>query len=119
MNSDNKATPEELKVMKLYQKEMGLTIDFSLDDVTIENELDTINTLDVADKKKIYFELMALAYSDEEYADEEKELLTDIGTHINITTNDQETLRQCAENLITTYKTLSVTFNTHTDAFKN
>lgn len=111
MNSDNKATIEELNVMKLYAREMGLTIDFDLDGITIDDELTTINTLDTSEKKKIYFELMNLAYSDNDYAQEEKVLLTKIGTDINITAEDQDTLRQCAENLTTTFKTLSITFN--------
>ncbi|MCH4886138.1 hypothetical protein EZV73_01095 [Acidaminobacter sp. JC074] len=110
MNSDNKATKEELKILKLYEKEMALTIDFDLDN-TIEEELKVINTLESSDKKKIYFELMTLAYSDHDYAKEEKDLLTMIGNHINVGPGDQETLRQCAENLTKTYKTLSVTFN--------
>ena len=110
MNSDNKATKEELKVLKLYEKEMGLTIDFDLDN-TIEDELKVINTLESSEKKKIYFELMTLAYSDHEYAEEEKDLLSMIGNHIKVSPNDQDTLRQCAENLTQTYKTLSVTFN--------
>lgn len=112
MNSDNKATTEEMKVMKLYEKEMGLNVDFDLNNITIDTELDTINELEASEKKKIYFELMTLAYSDNEYAAEEKTLLKKIGNHISISPNDQDTLRQCAENLTTTYKTLSFTFNT-------
>jgi hypothetical protein len=112
MHSDNKATSEELKVMKLYEREMGLTIDFDLDNITVDSELDTINELETSEKKKIYFELMTLAYSDNDYSDEEKILLSKIGKHISISSSDQDTLRQCAENLTTTYKTLSVTLNT-------
>ncbi len=102
VSADNEITQRELNILEVQNKEMG---DYEIPSFS---ELEYINVYDLLDGstkktyKKIYFELLLLAFSDE-YDDNEGELLDKVSAEAGITKDEKKTLETCAKAISDTY----------------
>lgn len=79
IKADGKVTQDELSTLNMYQAEINTMKDISeyiFDD--IEKDIEFIAGLEVQMRKKVYFELVSLAYTDSDYSDDEKKLINNI-----------------------------------------
>ena len=77
----------------------------------VEDILPLFSKLAPADKKKVYFELVSLAYADSDYSDEEKALLETIGKDWNLSSDVKERLERIVERLMIDYELLGEIIN--------
>lgn len=113
MNADHKETEEELAAMKLYEYEMDIDVDFDFNNIIIEDEIIVLNELDSASKKQVYFELISLAVSDNDYAEDEMKIIDSVTKKLEISESDQIVMKECAEAILSAYHTLGRVFNNH------
>ncbi len=105
ISADNEITQRELNVLELQNKEMG---DYELPSFT---ELEHINVLELLKEtsastyRKIYFELLLIAFSDQ-YDDIEGDLLEKIRKTCSIDDNEKAKFEACAKAISDTYYVL-------------
>lgn len=92
MSADGKFTDEEKNLFSLYAVEMNLSELPEVEIMEVEDILPLFSKLAPADKKKVYFELVSLAYADSDFSDEEKALLETIGKDWNLSSDVKERL---------------------------
>jgi uncharacterized tellurite resistance protein B-like protein len=81
IKADGKVTQDELNTMNMYKAEITGMKDISeYSSDNIEKSINCIAELDVQTRKKLYFELVSLAYSDSDYSEDEKKLIDNIIT---------------------------------------
>jgi len=95
--ADGVLQEEEISMMNQYQQEMGLPISTEIRQEPTEQALETFQHTTVSVKKQILIELMALAYSDNEYADEEQLLIKKIAAALEL---DADFLSKCEEYVV-------------------
>ncbi len=79
IKADGKVTQEELNSLNMYKAEIiGMKDISEYSSDNIEQDIKFIAELDEQMRKKVYFELISLAYTDSEYSDDEKKLIDNI-----------------------------------------
>lgn len=79
IKADGKVTQEELNSLNMYKAEIiGMSDISEYGSDNIGNDIKFIVGLDVQMRKKVYFELISLAYTDSDYSDDEKKIIDNI-----------------------------------------
>lgn len=79
IKADGKVSQEEICALNMYKAELVNMKDISeYNSEIIENDINFIAQLDLVMRKKVYFELVSLAFSDSDYSDKEKNLINNI-----------------------------------------
>ena len=89
VNADGKVTDEELNTLNLYRAEIPDMQDiaaYRTDDVSAA--VLSLGKLDERSRKKMYFELISLAYTDNEFYDEEKEIINTVKKSFKLMKDD-------------------------------
>ena len=76
IKADGKVTQDELNTLNMYKAEITGMRDISeygSDD--IKGDINFFAELDLQTRKKVYFELISLAYTDSDYSDDEKKII--------------------------------------------
>lgn len=76
--ADGVLSDAEISMMEQYKLEMALTTDPEESHGQVEQAIDAFEPMSAAVKKEVVFELVALAFADNDYADEENRLLSEI-----------------------------------------
>lgn len=111
MSADGKFTDEEKNLFSLYAVEINLSELPEVEIMEVEDILPLFSKLAPADKKKVYFELVSLAYADSDFSDEEKALLETIGKDWNLSSDVKERLERIVERLMIDYELLGEIIN--------
>lgn len=101
VNADGKVTDEELNTLNLYRAEIPDMQDiaaYRTDDISAA--VMSLGKLDERSRKKIYFELISLAYTDNEFSDEEKEFINKIRAEFGLSVTDCNEMDIIAEGLM-------------------
>lgn len=101
VNADGKVTDEELNTLNLYKAEIPDMQDinaYRTDDISVA--IEELGTLDIRSRKKVYFELISLAYTDNEFSDEEREFIKNIKVKFELSDTDCENMDIIAEGLM-------------------
>lgn len=87
--ADKKLAKEEFDIFQGYSVEIGETIAFEDVKINVLDELKILRNLPTDKKRKIYFELLAVAKIDNEFTEAEKDLMSTVQKELAI--NDMET----------------------------
>lgn len=101
VNADGKVTDEELNTLNLYRAEIPDMQDidaYRTDDISAA--VLSLEKLDERSRKKIYFELISLAYTDNEFSDEEKVFINKIQAEFKLSETDCNEMDIIAEGLM-------------------
>lgn len=101
VNADGKVTDEELNTLNLYRAEIPDMQDiaaYRTDDISAA--VMSLGKLDERSRKKMYFELISLAYTDNEFSDEEKEFINKIRAEFGLSVTDCNEMDIIAEGLM-------------------
>lgn len=101
VNADGKVTDEELNTLNLYRAEIPDMQDiaaYRTDDISAA--VMSLGKLDERSRKKMYFELISLAYTDNEFSDEEKEFINKIRAEFGLSVTDCNEMNIIAEGLM-------------------
>lgn len=110
--ADGVISEEEIALLNQYQKEMGTEYRVEKDDVTSTEELSKeIAHCDDRKKRVIYFELLGLAYADNDFANEEKELLDTYAKVVGVGDQDCAEMKRCIDDIYNVYSRLAVILN--------
>ncbi len=112
VNADGKVTEEELNNLNLYKAEIPSMSD--INDYKTNSISETIKKLSLLDnkiKKKVYFELVSLAYTDSEYSVEEKELIKSIISEFGLSDSECKEMDSIAEGFVNLLNRLGVLIN--------
>ncbi len=110
ISADDEITHRELNILELQNKEMG---DYELPSF---DELDQIDVVELlkhssdATYRKIYFELLLIAFSDV-YDDNEGALLEKVREAIGVTKDEKAKFQACAKAISDTYYVLDKLIN--------
>ncbi len=105
ISADNEITQRELNMLELQNKEMG---DFELpsfDDLEYINVPELLSETTPSTYRKIYFELLLIACSDE-YDASESDILDKVCRAVNITDEEKVKFETCAKVISDTYYVL-------------
>lgn len=108
VNADGKVTDEELNTLNLYRAEIPDMQDidaYRTDDISAA--VLSLGKLDERSRKKIYFELISLAYTDNEFSDEEKEIINTVEKSFKLMKDDCSKLENIAKGLMNAFKELA------------
>ncbi len=105
--ADNTITKEEMDIFNAYLIEIGKIIPFN-EHVNLEVELEKIRNMPIHKKKMVYFELLAVAKGDNDFAVEEKNLMKKIQNSFGITDEEASIIEIYLDKLTNLYKELSV-----------
>ncbi len=108
VNADGKVTDEELNTLNLYRAEIPDMQDiaaYRTDDVSAA--VLSLGKLDERSRKKMYFELISLAYTDNEFYDEEKEIINTVKKSFKLMKDDCSKLENIAKGLMNAFKELA------------
>lgn len=112
VNADGKVTEEELNNLNLYKAEIpGMSDINDYKTNSISETIKELSLLDNKTKKKVYFELISLAYIDAEYSDEEKELIKSVISEFGLSDSECKEMDAIAENLMNLLNRLGVLIN--------
>lgn len=110
--ADGVITEEEVDLLKQYQKEMGTEYLIEKNNVaSIEELCKEIACCDDRKKRVIYFELLGLAYADNDFANEEKELLDTYAKVVGVGDQDCAEMKKCIDDIYDVYSRLAVILN--------
>lgn len=101
VNADGKVTSEELNTLNLYRAEIPDMKDIEVyrtDDVSAV--IKSLSKLDERSRKKVYFELISLAYTDNEFSDEEKAFINRLKAEFGLSDTDCKEMDVIAEGLM-------------------
>lgn len=101
VNADGKVTDEELNTLNLYKAEIPDMQDieaYRTDDISAA--IEELGMLDIRSRKKVYFELISLAYTDNEFSDEERKFIKNIKVKFELSDTDCENMDIIAEGLM-------------------
>lgn len=82
--ADGVLSDEEVSMMEQYKLEMALVTNLEEPQGQVEQAVDVFKTASTAVKKKVIFELVALACADNDYADEENRFLKEIVVSLDL-----------------------------------
>ncbi len=105
--ADKNIAKEEMQIFNEYQKEIGEFIPFN-EMSDFDAELNKLKGMPVFKKKRVYFELLAVAKGDNVFADEEKVLMKKAQTTFGITDAEATEIEKRLDQLTNLYKELSV-----------
>lgn len=111
ISADGKITEEEQSNFSLYAVELNMEQLPKCKNVNYENELRKFTKLSPSVKKELYFELIALAYADSEYEENERKLLDVVKTKFAITDSDAQKIEDIVIKLINIYNILGSVIN--------
>lgn len=112
VNADGKITEEEINTLNLYKSEVPDMKDISEYKVhDVSEQLKELALLDRKMKKKIYFEFISLAYTDDEISEEEKNIISDIASIFEISDIECKELNILAESMTKLLNKLGVLIN--------
>lgn len=77
ISADGVTSTDELTMMAQYRQEMELAASYPFTPKTFKSALEVFDTAEESVKRKVLFELVALAYADHNYANEESSLLNE------------------------------------------
>lgn len=77
----------------------------------ISEPLKKLSLLDNMTKKKFYFELVSLVYTDSEYSDEEKELIKNLVSEFNLLYSDCKEMASIAKIIVNDLNKLEMIIN--------
>ncbi len=105
ISADNEITQKELTMLEVQNKEMGGFPIPSFDDLKTINVPELLKESTEATLKKLFFELLLIAYSDD-YDSSESDILDKVGLSINITADEKRKFEACAKAISDTYYVL-------------
>lgn len=112
VNADGKVTEEELNNLNLYKVEIpGMSDINDYKTNSISETIKELSFLDNKTKKKVYFELVSLAYTDSEYSVEEKELIKSIISVFGLSASECKEMDSIAEGFVNLLNRLGVLIN--------
>lgn len=101
VKADGKITTEELNTLNLYKSEIHTMKDISnYGNDNIEEDIEYFANSDKRTRKKVYFELISLAYTDSDYSDDEKNFIDNLAKKWNICFEDCEKIKKLSEEVI-------------------
>lgn len=112
INADGIIAEEEKKTFALYKAEIpGLMEipEYKTDD--IDAPLSAFSKSDKTTRRKVYFELVSLAFTDMEYADEEKEMMDKVAQSFGLSENERREMDCIAEDLMKCFNRLGGIIN--------
>lgn len=101
--ADGVLADEEMLMMEAYQQEMSLIVPFNQIQLNETEALSVFESSAAIQKKQIFFELTALAYADQKYAEEEHIPLAKIAYKIGLDAEFHDKCRKIAEKAILLY----------------
>ncbi|WP_410208440.1 hypothetical protein [Fusobacterium sp.] len=105
MMADGKIADEEIAIMKEYAEEMEY--EKKIEKVSkeeVEKVVENLKSHSPREKRIIYFELLALAFSDLVFADEEKMFLDEVGEKFGILENERNEMIDIVNGLTILYR---------------
>lgn len=108
--ADKVCAIEELELFNSYLTEIGEAIPFNKD-ADFEQEIEKMKKMPAFKKKKVYFELLSVAKSDSDYADEEKEIMEKVRVAFNISEEETKVIEELLDELTGLYKKLGEVLN--------
>lgn len=78
ISADGVRSSDEVTMMAQYRQEMGLAAAYELPQKSFDSAVAIFEAADISVKRKVIFELVALAYADHNYANEESQLLNEV-----------------------------------------
>lgn len=109
--ADRKITEQEKANFELYAVELNLSSMPECRVVNYDKELKYFLYLPKSIKKEIYFELVALAFSDSEYEYSERTLIKKVQYQFEIADSDAAQIENVVKNIIEQYKRLGEIIN--------
>lgn len=104
--ADNQLAEEEKKIFDSYSLEVDVDIK-DAHEVDFAEELKVFDKCSDLIKRKIFFELYAIALIDEVYTDEEKELVEMMQKRFNISNEKMREMREGLEAVSAAYKKIN------------
>lgn len=112
VNADGKVTEEEINNLNLYKAEIPDMSDINdYKTNSISEPLKELSLLDNKTKKKVYFELVSLAYADSEYSDEEKALIKSVISEFGLSDSECKEMDGIAEGFVKLFNRLGALIN--------
>ena len=105
--ADQDIAKEEMQIFNEYQKEIGEFIPFN-EKSDFDAELGKIKDMPVFKKKRVYFELLAVAKGDNIFVEEEKALMRKVQNIFGITDSEAGEIEKYLYKLTNLYKELDV-----------
>ncbi len=105
--ADQDIAKEEMQIFNEYQKEIGEFIPFN-EKSDFDAELGKIKDMPVFKKKRVYFELLAVAKGDNIFVEEEKALMRKVQNIFGITDSEAGEIENYLDKLTNLYKELDV-----------
>ena len=105
--ADQDIAKEEMQIFNEYQKEIGEFIPFN-EKSDFDAELGKIKDMPVFKKKRVYFELLAVANGDNIFVEEEKALMRKVQNIFGITDSEAGEIENYLDKLTNLYKELDV-----------
>lgn len=102
--ADGILSDDEISMVEQYKLEMALTINLEELQGETEQAVCVFKTASMTVKKKVIFELIALAYADNDYAIEENHLLSEIVESFGMDSSFLDECRMYVEKLTDLYK---------------
>ena len=110
--ADGVISEAEVDLLGQYQKEMGTDFELETEGAPSADELSKeIAACESRIKRVIYFELLGLAYSDNDFAKEEQEMLDVYAKATCISDNDCKKMKECIDEIYEVYFKLAVVIN--------
>ena len=109
MQSDGVIEPREQEVVYQYCGEMGIERRATVESKSVEDVLKNLKEISTeSELKKMTIELVALMYADDDFADEEKELLTKLADAFNFNSHIMGEIVFATRHLLLSHKMLSI-----------
>lgn len=109
---DNIKANEELNMLLQYRNEMNLNEkEYKIGELTLESSVKQLKKLDNVMKKKVFFELIALAMCDNNYSIEEKNYIIELQKTFSIDNDKAREFEKCVKDINIIYKKLGELIN--------
>ena len=104
--ADKTIAKEEMQIFNEYLNEIGEVLPFN-ENVDFDAELQTLKSMPTFKKKRVYFELLAVAKGDSDYAEVEKELMRKVQVAFEISKQEAVEIEKYLDRLTNFYKELN------------
>lgn len=108
--ADRKCTEAEKSAFQSYGYEVQVDVN-QVQKIDFKEEVQKLTKLTSPEKKKFFFELMTMAMSDFDYADEERELLLIVSDAFNLSKTDIQNMKQLIQDLLNDIQKINVFVN--------
>ncbi len=108
--ADKTIAKEEMQIFNEYLNEIGEVLPFN-ENANIDAELQTLKSMPTFKKKRVYFELLAVAKGDNSFAEVEKELMKKVQVAFEITEQEAVEIEKNLDKLNDFYKELNTVLN--------